>query len=113
VAAFRELLTLHDLPATPVTKRMIDGVVSLDHAITTAWIKHQRGSSLVNGLEVHITVDEEAFVGSGLHLFAQVMDHFLAMYVQANNYVELVLLSQRDQREILRCKRRSGNASPA
>lgn len=113
LAAFRELLTLHDLPATPVTKRMIEGIVNLDHTITSAWTKHERGSSLVKGLEVHVTVDEEAFVGSGLHLFAQVMDHFLAMYVQVNNYVELVLLSQRDRKEILRCKRRSGNASPA
>ncbi|QBE63218.1 type VI secretion system baseplate subunit TssF [Pseudoduganella lutea] len=110
---FKELLKLHDLPATPVTQRMIDGIVSLDHEITTAWVKHKRGSSLVNGLEVRITVDEEAFVGSGIHLFAQVMDHFLAMYVQVNHYVELVLLSQRNQKEILRCKRRSGNASPA
>ncbi|MUI12859.1 type VI secretion system baseplate subunit TssF [Massilia dura] len=110
---FKDVLLLHDLPASPVTTRMINGIVNLDHTITTAWIKHTRGSSLVKGLEVHITVDEEAFVGSGIHLFAQVMDHFLALYVQVNNYVELVLLSQRDQREILRCKRRSGNASLA
>jgi len=110
---FRELLTLHDLPASPVTKRMIEGIVNLDHAVTTAWIKHKRGSSLVKGLEVHITVDEEAFVGSGIHLFAQIMDHFLALYVQVNSYIELVLLSQRDNREILRCKRRSGNAGLA
>jgi type VI secretion system protein ImpG len=113
LATFKELLTLHDLPASPVTKRMIAGIVHLDHTVTTAWIKHKRGSSLVKGLEVHITVDEEAFVGSGIHLFAQVMDHFLALYVQVNSYIELVLLSQRDNREILRCKRRSGNAGLA
>ncbi|WP_338770381.1 type VI secretion system baseplate subunit TssF [Massilia sp. METH4] len=110
---FKELLTLHDLPASPVTRRMIEGIVNLDHEITTAWIKHKRGCSLVKGLEVHITVDEEAFVGSGIHLFAQVMDHLLGLYVQVNNYVELVLLSQRNQREIWRCKRRNGSASPA
>jgi type VI secretion system protein ImpG len=110
---FKELLTLHDLPASPVTRRMIDGIVNLDHEITSAWIKHKRGCSLVKGLQVRITVDEEAFVGSGIHLFAQVMDHVLGLYVQVNNYVELVLLSQRDQREILRCKQRNGSASPA
>lgn len=111
--AFIELLQLHNLPRSVVAERLIAGVVDLDHKQTTAWMPHDYGSSLVYGIEVHITVDEEAFTGSGLHLFAQVMDQFLALYVQINSYVELVLLSQRDNREILRCKRRSGYASPA
>jgi type VI secretion system protein ImpG len=111
--ALRELLKLHDLPQSSITQRMIDGVVGLDHRQVTGWMCHEYGQSLVHGIEVHITVDEEAFAGSGMHLFAQVMDQFLALYVQVNNFVELVLLAQRDKREIIRCKRRSGNASPA
>jgi type VI secretion system protein ImpG len=111
--ALRELLTLHDLPQSPVTQRLIEGIVDLDHEETTAWMRHKRGSALMYGLEVRITLDEDAFVGSGIHLFAQVMDEFLALYVQANNYVELVLLAQRDKRELLRCKRRSGTANLA
>jgi type VI secretion system protein ImpG len=88
-------------------------VVDLDHKQKTAWMPNEYGSSLVYGIEVRITVEEEAFTGSGIHLFAQVMDQFLALYVQVNSFVELVLLSQRDKREIIRCKRRSGHASPA
>ncbi|QGZ41010.1 type VI secretion system protein ImpG [Pseudoduganella flava] len=111
--ALHELLRLHDLPQSPITQRMIDGIVGLDHAVKTAWMRHDHGSSLAYGIEVRITIDEEAFAGSGIHLFAQVMDQFLALYVQVNHFVELVLLSQRQKREILRCKRRSGNASLA
>lgn len=111
--ALIELLQLHNLPRSVVAERLIAGVVDLDHKQTTAWMQHDYGSSLVYGIEVHITVEEEAFTGSGIHLFAQVMDQFLALYVQVNSYVELVLLSQRDRKEILRCKRRSGYASPA
>lgn len=111
--ALTELLQLHNLPRSVVAERLIAGIVGLDHKQTTAWMPHACGSSLVYGIEVHITVEEEAFTGSGIHLFAQVMDQFLALYVQVNSYVELVLLSQRDKKEILRCKRRSGYASPA
>lgn len=108
-----DLLTLHDLPRSPVTQRLIGGIVGLDHVQTTAWMRHQYGASIVHGIEVRITVDGEAFTGSGLHLFAQVMDRFLGLYVQMNSYVELVLLAQRDKKELIRCKRRSGSASPA
>jgi type VI secretion system protein ImpG len=111
--ALTDLLQLHNLPRSLVADRLIAGIVGLDHKQTTAWMPHDYGSSLVYGIEVHITIEEEAFTGSGIHLFAQVMDQFLALYVQVNSYVELVLLSQRDKREILRCKRRSGHASPA
>ncbi len=109
----RELLALHDLPQSPVSQRLIAGVVGLRHEETQAWVKHRRGASLVHGLEIHITVNEEAFVGSGIHLFAQVMDRFLGMYVQVNSFIELVLLSQRDNRELMRCARRSGTSALA
>jgi type VI secretion system protein ImpG len=111
--ALRKLLHLHNLPQSLVTERLIAGVVDLNHKQKTAWMPNEYGASLVYGIEVRITVEEEAFTGSGIHLFAQVMDQFLALYVQVNSFVELVLLSQRDKREIIRCKRRSGNASPA
>jgi type VI secretion system protein ImpG len=111
--ALRDLLTLHDLPRSPVTQRLIGGIVGLDHVQTTAWMRHQHGASIVYGIEVRITVDEEAFTGSGIHLFAQVMDRFLGLYVQMNSFIELVVLAQRDKKELIRCKRRSGSASPA
>lgn len=111
--ALRKLLHLHDLSRSPVAERLIAGIVDLDHQQKTAWMPHAYGASLVYGIEVRITVEEEAFTGSGIHLFAQVMEQFLALYVQVNSFVELVLLAQRDGREILRCKRRSGHASPA
>jgi type VI secretion system protein ImpG len=109
--AFREMLTLYDLQQSPSSQRQINGVCGLEHAATTAWLRHRRGASLVHGLEVRVTVDEEAFVGGGLHLFAQVIAHFLGLYVQVNSFVELVVLSKKSGKELVRCKPRSGHAS--
>jgi type VI secretion system protein ImpG len=105
----REMLALYDVTGSAVSRRQIAGVVGLDHAETTAWIRHKRGSSLAHGTEIRLTIDEEAFVGAGLHLFVQVIDQFFALYVQMNSFVELVILSHQTGEELFRCKPRSGS----
>jgi type VI secretion system protein ImpG len=105
----REMLALYDFTGSAVSRRQIAGVVGLEHAETTAWIRHKRGSSLAHGTEVRLTIDEEAFVGAGLHLFVQVIDQFFALYVQMNSFIELVILSHQTGEELFRCKPRSGS----
>ncbi|WP_449406028.1 type VI secretion system baseplate subunit TssF [Massilia phosphatilytica] len=105
----REMLALYDVTGSAVSRRQIAGVVGLEHAEATAWIRHRRGSSLAHGTEVRLTIDEEAFVGAGLHLFVQVIDQFFALYVQMNSFIELVILSHHTGEELVRCKPRSGS----
>lgn len=105
----RETLALYDVAQSPVSRRQISGIVAVEPVETTAWIRHKRGTSLVHGMEVRLTLDEEAFVGAGLHLFVQVLDQFLGLYVHLNSFVELVILSQHSGKEIFRCRPRSGN----
>ena len=66
--------------------------------------------TFVRGTEVHLTVDEANFVGSGLRLFAQVMDHFFGLYVHANSFTQLKLISSRTKEELITCPRRSGDS---
>lgn len=104
----REMLTLYDLPQSPVSQRQIGGIVGLAHEETVTWLRHKRGATLVHGLEVRMTLDEDAFVGGGIHLFVQVIDQFMGLYVQMNGFIELVVLSQQTGEELIRCKPRSG-----
>ncbi len=106
---FREMLSLYDLVQTAATRRQIDAIVGLAHRPTTAWIRNERGPSLAHGVEVCITVDEDAFVGSGLMLFARVLDRFLGLYVQINSFTELVVLSNQTGKELIRCQPRNGD----
>jgi type VI secretion system protein ImpG len=105
----REMLALYDFTGSAVSQRQIAGIVGLEHAEATAWLRHKRGASLAHGTEVRLTIDEEAFVGAGLHLFVQVIDQFFALYVQMNSFIELVILSHQSGEELFRCKPRSGN----
>ena len=106
--ALREMLTLYDLAQSATSQRLINGIAALAHQPATAWLRHQRGTSLVHGVELRMTLDEEAFVGSSMHLFVQVIDHFLGLYVQINSFIELIVLSLQSGEELIRCKPRSG-----
>jgi type VI secretion system protein ImpG len=105
----REMLTLYDLAPSSVSRRQIAGINALDQSRTTAWIKHKHGPSLAHGTEIRITLDEQAYAGAGVHLFAQVLDQFFALYVHVNSFVELVILSRSSGKELFRCKPRSGS----
>ena len=105
----REMLTLYDLAPSPVSRRQIGGIVALGQEATTAWIRHKRGSSLMHGTEIRLTLDEQAYAGAGMHLFVAVLDQFFALYVHLNSFVELVILSHQSGKELCRCSPRSGS----
>lgn len=111
--AFREMLTLYDLPQSPISARQIDGITGLEGVEAATWLRNKFGASLVHGTEVRMTLDEEAFVGSGLSLFVEIIDQFLGLYAQVNSFVELVVLSSQSGKELIRCKPRSGCRSLA
>lgn len=108
-SGLREMLTLYDLAQSPVSRRQIGGIVAIEAQETTAWMRHKRGTSLVHGMEIRLTLDEAAYTGAGLHLFSQVVDEFLGRYVHLNSFVELVVLSHHSGKELFRCTPRSGS----
>lgn len=110
LAAFKEVLRLYDLPRSAISGRQIEGVVGLEHRPATAWLPGQQFASVVRGVEVRMSVDEDSFVGAGIHVFAQVMDRFFGLYVHVNSFTRLVLVSQRSGEELLRCSPRNGDS---
>jgi type VI secretion system protein ImpG len=111
VDAFREMLALYDLPRSPSSQRQIGGIKAIAQRPTTAWLAGNPFTCLVRGVEVRLSIDEEAFVGSGIHAFAQIVERFLALYVHANSFTQLVIASSKTGEEILTCQPRSGDLS--
>lgn len=108
--AFREMLSLYDLPRTAVSRRQIDGISDISQKEKTVWLPGNPFASFVRGLEITLTVDEDNFVGTGLDIFARVIDRFLGLYVHLNSFIELVLVSSRTGEELVRCATRSGES---
>jgi type VI secretion system protein ImpG len=111
VDAFREMLALHDLPRSASSQRQIGGIAAIDYRPTSAWLPGNPFNCLVRGVEVRLTVDEEAFVGSGIHAFAHVVERFLALYVHANSFTRLVIVSRQSGEDLFTCQPRSGDLS--
>ena len=111
VDSFREMLALYDLPRSPATQRQIGGIRGLAYKTATTWLPGNPFACLVRGLEVRMTIDEDAFVGTGIHAFAQVIDRFLGLYVHANSFTQLVIVSEKTGETLLTCPPRSGDLS--
>lgn len=109
IDALRELLRLYDLPHSASNRRQIDGLVSIEFRADTAWIPGEPFATFVRGTLVCLTVDEGSFVGSGLGLFASVMDRFFGLYVHVNSYARLQVLSARTGEVLIACVPRHGD----
>lgn len=110
---FQKMLSLYDLPRSPTTQRLIQGIVTLEHGSTRAWMPTVPFPTLMPGIAIRLGIDEQAFVGSSIYIFAQVLQRYFALNSQLNCFSQLTLLSQRSGEEILRCPERSADATPA
>ena len=107
LADLQKMLALYDLTRSPVSRRQIAGIVGLEHGTVRAWLKTRPVSSLMPGVGIRMTVNEEAFAGSGLYAFAQVMDRYFALNSQLNCFTRLDIVSHQTGEEILACAPRT------
>ena len=110
---FQKMLNLYDLPRSPATQRLIQGIVTLEHGSTRAWMPTVPFPTLMPGIAIRLGIDEQAFVGHSIYLFAQVLQRYFALNSQLNCFTQLTLLSRRSGEELIRCPARSADATPA
>lgn len=108
VDALKELLRLYDLPLDAANRRQVDGLVSVEFLPATAWLAGQPFATFVRGTEVRLVVNEESYVGTGLSLFAAVLDRFFGLYVHINSFTQLTVISSRTRQELFKCPPRNG-----
>ncbi|MQA42276.1 type VI secretion system baseplate subunit TssF [Rugamonas aquatica] len=106
--ALSVMLRLYAQQDSAVSQRQIDGIMALSHQPATAWVRQARGSAYLRGVEVRVSLDEEAYAGTGLHAFAQLLDHLFGLHVHLNSFTQLVMLSHVSGKELLRCLPRNG-----
>ncbi|WP_267875275.1 type VI secretion system baseplate subunit TssF [Massilia sp. Dwa41.01b] len=104
----QRMLALYDLARSPVARRQIAGIGALEHGTVRAWLPTRPVASLMPGVGIRMRVDERAFVGSGLYVFAQVMDRYFGLNRQLNCFSRLQIVSSQTGEEILACAPRTG-----
>ncbi len=91
--ALRSLLALYCDQNDPAAVRQVEGVKSIAAAPTNGRIPTHGPITFGRGLGLTLTCDEGAYEGTGMFLFGQVLEKFLATYVSINSFTETTLVS--------------------
>jgi type VI secretion system protein ImpG len=99
--ALQQILAVHNFAGSASTRKMIDGVLRVDSRSAFARLLSEYGVHFARGTRVEVEFDEEQFVGTGVYLFASVLEHFLGHYVHLNSFSQMVA-STKQRKEVLR-----------
>ncbi|HTU65320.1 MAG TPA: type VI secretion system baseplate subunit TssF [Steroidobacteraceae bacterium] len=91
----REMLSLYSDANDVAMNRQIDGVRNIAHRAVVRRIPIKGPISYGRGLEIDITMDDNAFEGTGILLLGAVLERFFPRYVSLNSFTQMRLFSQK------------------
>lgn len=106
--AMREILHLYNFSDSTVSRKQILGITGIESKKAIRQIGERVGTGFVRGIETTLTFDEEQFVGSGMFLFACVLERFLGLYVSLNSFNQVSIRSEQREDIIKRFPVRAG-----
>jgi len=98
--AFQEILKLYNFTGSAFSEKQVDGIVGLSSQRHFARLISENGITFARGTRVEIEFDEEQYTGTGVYLFASVLEHFLGEYVSLNSFTQLTART-RQRKEVL------------
>jgi type VI secretion system protein ImpG len=88
--ALREVLKLYDFVDSPITRQRIAGLTGLRTRRIVRRIRSGDAAGFARGTEVELLLDPELYTGTGVFLFASVLETFLGLYASLNSFTETV-----------------------
>ena len=99
--ALQDILRLYNFTDETSLERQISGISEVKSKRHFARVLSEHGISFARGIRVEMEFDEENFVGSGVYLFASILEQFLGLYASLNSFSQLVV-SSKQRKEVLR-----------
>ena len=90
----REMLSLYASADDAPALRQIEGVRAISFRTVVRRIPNPGPISYGRGLQIDLTLDDQAFEGAGILVLGAVLERFFARYVSINSFTQLRLLSQ-------------------
>jgi type VI secretion system protein ImpG len=94
-AALRDLLRLYCGSNDAAAHKQVEGVRSVQAEAIVRRLPLPGPITYGRGLQVAVTLDEQAFEGSGVFVLGMVLEQFFAKYVSLNNFTETVIKTGR------------------
>lgn len=96
LAVLQEVLRLYDFSdpeagqeLAEVNRQLIEGITSVSSRRVVGRTGTPTASGFGRGIEVSVELDEQKFVGTGVYLFASVLERFLGLYASINSFSQL------------------------
>jgi type VI secretion system protein ImpG len=105
--ALRETLSMFADLLDSATERKIRGVRSVDSRPVVRRVRRTGGTAVARGIEIIVTLDENAFEGSGAFLFGAILERFFCEYAALNSFTQSVICTS-ERGEIMRWPARIG-----
>ena len=106
--ALQEILKLYDYSGSSVVRQQIEGITNVTSRSVVRRAPTMSWNGFCRGLEVNVEFDEKKYVGSGVFLFASVLETFLGLYATLNSFTQLVATTQQREGPIKRWPPRVG-----
>ena len=106
--ALQEILGLYNFTDSTVIRNQILGIKSVESRKVVRQIGGRIGAGFVRGIETTLTFDEEKFVGSGMYLFACVLERFLGLYASLNSFNQVVIRTEQREEIVKQFPPRAG-----
>lgn len=104
----REILKLYDFADSSETRAMIEGILGVTSRRVVGRTVDGSRSTVCRGVEVKVHFDEERFSGSGVYLFACVLERFFGLYCSINSFSKFVATTNQREGEMRRWSPRAG-----
>ena len=96
--ALHEILRLYDFSdpqagqqqMAAVNRQLIDGITAMATRRVVGRTGGDTASGFCRGMEVTLEFDEEKYIGTGVFLFASVLERFLGLYASINSFCQLI-----------------------
>jgi type VI secretion system protein ImpG len=106
--ALQEILKLYDFSESAVVRQHIAGITDVTSRRVVGRPASMSWNGFCRGMEVTIQFDEEKYVGSGVFLFASVLEKFLGLYASLNSFTQLVATTQQREEPLRQWPPRAG-----
>jgi type VI secretion system protein ImpG len=98
--ALQEILLLYNFNDSAVTRKQILGLTAIESKKVVRQIGGRVGTGFVRGIQTTVTFDEAQFVGSGMFLFACILERFLGLYASVNSFNQMVMRSEQREDDV-------------
>ncbi len=106
--ALKEILRLYDFKESPVTRALIESILSVQSKAISAPLEIDGHATMCRGMEVMVELDDSLLTGSSTYLFATILEHFFALYCSINSFTRLLVKVKNREGYLKKCPPRAG-----